>query len=64
MGIFFSLGHNFQFNLENTCSHKFLEEENNDQPWLLGKGRRVKWKSCNSFEGMQVSSDNVETLEP
>jgi hypothetical protein len=25
-------GHNFQFNLENICSHKLLEEENNDQP--------------------------------
>jgi hypothetical protein len=24
------LGHNFQFNLENTCSDKLLEEEKND----------------------------------
>jgi hypothetical protein len=23
-------GHNFQFNLENTCSHKLLKEEKND----------------------------------
>jgi hypothetical protein len=29
----------------------------------LRKGRRVKWKSCNSFEGMEVNSDNVERLE-
>jgi hypothetical protein len=50
--------HNFQFNLDNTCSHKLLEEENNDQPWLLRKGRRVEWKSCNSFEGMEVSNDS------
>jgi hypothetical protein len=28
--LFFFPGHNFQFNLENTCSHKFLEEEKND----------------------------------
>jgi hypothetical protein len=27
---FFFLGHNFQFNLENTCSCKLIEEENND----------------------------------
>jgi hypothetical protein len=26
-------GHNFQFYLEYICSHKFLEEEENDQPW-------------------------------
>ncbi len=26
-------GHNFQFNLENTCSYKLLEEEKYDQPW-------------------------------
>jgi hypothetical protein len=25
--------HNFQFNLENTCSHKLFEEEKNDQSW-------------------------------
>jgi hypothetical protein len=31
----------------------------------MGKGRRVKWKTCNSFEGMEVSSDSVgERLEP
>jgi hypothetical protein len=28
----FFLGYNFQFNLENTCSHKLFEEEKNDQP--------------------------------
>jgi hypothetical protein len=26
-------GHNFQFNLEKTCSYELLEEEKNDQPW-------------------------------
>jgi hypothetical protein len=26
------LEHNFQFNLEYTCSHKLLEEKDNDQP--------------------------------
>jgi hypothetical protein len=30
--LFFS-GHNFQFNLEKTCSYERLEEEKNDQPW-------------------------------
>jgi hypothetical protein len=30
----------------------------------LGKGRRVEWKSCNNFERMEVSSDNVGRLEP
>jgi hypothetical protein len=30
----------------------------------MGKGRRVEWKSCNNFEGMEVSSDNVGRLEP
>jgi hypothetical protein len=56
--------HNFQLNLENTCSHKLLEEEKNDQPWLLGKGWRVEWKSYNSCEGMEVSSDSDGRLEP
>jgi hypothetical protein len=55
--------HNFQFNLENICSHKLLEEEKNDQPWLLGKGKRVEWKFYNSFEGMEVSSDSDGRLE-
>jgi hypothetical protein len=30
-------GHNFQFNLENTCSHKLLEDEKNDQLWSWEK---------------------------
>ncbi len=33
LGAFSFPGHNFQFNLEYTCSHKLLEEEENDQPW-------------------------------
>jgi len=29
----------------------------------MGKWRKVEWKSCNSFEGMEVNSDNVGRLE-
>ncbi len=29
-GVFSFPRHNFQFNFENTCSHKLLEEEKND----------------------------------
>jgi hypothetical protein len=54
----------FQFNLENSYSHKLLKEEENDQPWELGKGRKVEWKSCNSFRGMEMSSDRVGRLKP
>jgi hypothetical protein len=56
--------HNFQFNLENSCSHKLLKEEENDQPRELGKGRRVEWKSCDSFRGMEMSRDRVGRLKP
>jgi hypothetical protein len=31
LGVFSFLGHNFQFNLESTCSHKLFEEEENDR---------------------------------
>jgi hypothetical protein len=30
----------------------------------MGKGRKVDWKSYNSFEGMEVSNDSVGKLEP
>jgi hypothetical protein len=30
IGTLYFLGHNFQFNLENICSRKLLEEEKND----------------------------------
>jgi hypothetical protein len=30
--VFSFFGHNFQFNLEKTCSYELLEEEKNDQP--------------------------------
>jgi hypothetical protein len=43
----------------NTSSYKFFEEEEDDQPWYGGRGRRVEWKSGNSFEGMGVSSDRL-----
>jgi hypothetical protein len=33
LGAFYFLGHNFQLNLEKTCSYKLFEEEKNDQPW-------------------------------
>jgi hypothetical protein len=29
----------------------------------MGKGKKVKWKSYNSFEGMEVGSDSVGRLE-
>jgi len=29
----------------------------------MGKGKKVEWKSCNSFGGMEVSSDSVVRLE-
>ncbi len=63
-GLFLFPGHNFQINLENTCSYKLLEEEKNDQPWELGREKRVEWKSCNNFEGMEVSNDSIGRLEP
>ncbi len=56
--------HNFQFNLENSCSRKLLKEEENDQSGKLGKGRKVEWKSCNSFRGMEMSNDRVGRLKP
>jgi hypothetical protein len=30
----------------------------------MGKGRRVEWKSCNIFEGMEVNNDSGGRLEP
>jgi hypothetical protein len=63
-GALYFPGHNFQLNIEYICFHKFLEEEKNDQPWWLGKGKRVEWKSCNSFKGMEISNDNVERSKP
>jgi hypothetical protein len=30
----------------------------------MERGRKIEWKSCNSFEGMGVNSDNIERLEP
>jgi hypothetical protein len=54
----------FQSNLKDSCSYKLLKEGENDQPWELGKGRRVEWKSCNGFKGMEMSSDRVGRLKP
>jgi hypothetical protein len=50
--------------LRSASFYKLLEEEKEDQPWELGRGRRVEWKSCNSFEGMEVSGDSIGRLEP
>jgi hypothetical protein len=30
---------------------------------VVGKRRKVKWKSCSSLEGMEVSSDSIGRLE-
>jgi hypothetical protein len=30
----------------------------------LGREKRVEWKSCNNFEGMEVSNDSIGRLEP
>jgi hypothetical protein len=50
--------------LRSTSFYKLLEEEKEDQPWELGRGRRIEWKSYNSFERMEVSRDNIGRLEP
>jgi hypothetical protein len=60
----FPLEITFNSILRSIISYKLLEEEKDDQPWYLGRGRTVEWKSCNSFEGMEVSSDGIRRLEP
>jgi hypothetical protein len=54
--------HNFQFNLE----YLFPQVYWGGKEWLVlrnGKKKEVKWKSCNSFGGLAVSSDNIKKLE-
>jgi hypothetical protein len=58
--LFFSFGEITSNSIwKNISFYKFLEEEKQDQPWQCGRGRKVEWKSSNSFEGMGVNSDKL-----
>ncbi len=42
IGSFFFLGHNFQFNLENICSHKLLEEKKKWSALVVGNRKESR----------------------
>jgi hypothetical protein len=42
IGVLSFPGHNFQFNLENTCSHKLFEEEKKWLALVVGKRKESR----------------------